>query len=173
MAKFKQRRNFSEGRGGTIVIPLKANPRAKKERVVFADYYVDFRERVLTKAAGEWKSETKPITASAATDTFIEYPTLYYTKPIENSDKEYRIRIVAVVALPVRADGYSTGYHVEFAYGKRGAKMNYKRKTTSWSLLKTCKSLAEALVEEKVKGGYTTKISGKPFSEPLPLTFKY
>ena len=128
----------------------KPNPRAKKERVTYANYYGEFVDRVMAKVTGVWVPSVAATKASG-----LPHVVLYYTEPSENSDKEYQVRISYAET--------KTWYDVYFAYGKRGKIGEFKLKAGYLSL-PDAKRLFNSMTEEKIKNGYTTNISGKPFT---------
>ena len=135
----------------------KSDPKPKKTKVklekleIYGDRYLSFRERVLTSAIR--KTKEKPGFSFPET-------VLYFTDPLKNSDKEYRIRIILNHDFPKK-----NWYNVEFAHGKRGFATTYKLKTIEGPVqLPEAKRILDDLVVEKKKKGYTTKSTGVPFS---------
>jgi predicted DNA-binding WGR domain protein len=81
---------------------------------------------------------------------------LYLTVPAEHKDREYHII--------VEASG-TAGYHVYGMNGRRGAANTRQSKTATGPVtLSAAESIFSTLVDDKRKKGYTTEVSGRPFS---------
>lgn len=83
--------------------------------------------------------------------------TLYYTQPVENSDKVYKLEIV-------KEPKFGDAFYVDFWYGKRGKTLRNGRKTKVAVSYVESSRIFDAIVAEQKSQGYTENISGKPFS---------
>lgn len=77
--------------------------------------------------------------------------TLYYREG--GSDKVYQVAVVETTG----------GYHVQFAYGRRGATLQCGKKTTSPVNQVEAEKIATKLVSSKLAKGYTPAVDGTPY----------
>jgi len=82
------------------------------------------------------------------------YPTAKLFFREGNSDKVYEAAVEATEG----------GFHVNFAFGRRGTKLQTGTKTTSPVTLKEATLIFEKLIKEKTSKGYTPDEEGTPFN---------
>jgi len=112
--------------------------------------YREFVDRIVLKAFGLPVGLVIATTVPNVVKTIL----LFYTDAKKNSDKQYSVSIVT-------EDAVAKTYHVDYAFGKRGGPQKTGRKTTVALKLDLCERIFRNIVDEKLKGGYTTNVSGK------------
>jgi hypothetical protein len=121
-----------------------ANPLIEKY-----EKYERFRHHVMQLAAREVTPQLKKPSVSFS-KTIIESVTLYYKNRAENSDKVYKIRVVANPSDPP-----TCCYHVEYEHGRRGGTMRAGKKNTVPVTERVARRMFDELLAEKKLKGYT------------------
>jgi predicted DNA-binding WGR domain protein len=130
--------------------------------MIFAEQYELFKTRIVTKVLGEYASSKQLDQALLnVSNARVKHWALYYTNPSENSDKVYEVDIVRAGPDPKSKNTF----HVLYGFGKRGKTLKISHKTQKPVSLKDAEMIAQKLLDDKMKGGYTTNVSGKPFSK--------
>ena len=115
--------------------------------------FESFRQRMLLLAE---QDAPEQLETPATTEEVIKSIKLYFTQ-LPKNDKVYFMKIV-------KDPKYKNCYNVNFEFGKRGRGLTPGTKTKIAVSLEEAKRIFMSFVDEKKKEGYTTNVSGVPFS---------
>lgn len=129
--------------------------KSKKSTAGFEAFRASLLELTLQVPASSKKSIVPAVSPPPSKTLLIHKEvTLYYTDITASSDKVYNLKLVIVT---------NGGYSVLYSHGKRNGKMQSGEVIRNVSLQDATKSYMKTLAL-KTSNGYTTNVSGVPFS---------
>ena len=115
--------------------------------------FESFRQRMLLLSE---QDAPEKLESPVVTEEVIRSIKLYFTS-LPKNDKVYFMKIV-------KDQKFKNCYNVNFEFGKRGRGLTPGTKTKIAVSLEEANRIFMSFVEEKKKEGYTTNVSGIPFS---------